>query len=382
MTRAVGALIVVSVLGALVSPAAARPVRVGRYTEIPYGIPDAHPYATAGADARRTGRTHVAAPSSVPSLAWETRLRAGRPSAPAITADGDLFLASAAGVTGVSAGGEISWNVRLGFVSGTPSLTPTGDLAVGTHAGAVVVLSADGRVQTRTLVGGAVRGSPLVLADGSMVVAAFDQAVHRFDADGRRIFRAPLPSQVAGPPVWTRGGELLVAAGDRVMFHTIRGDVRATVVLGATVVAGPAIAADGTVWVLTQDGALHQLSPQGSARTRTELNAPVTVATTIAVGRDGAVRVPTRGDAMVCVGPSGTERWRLSGHGGFLGGVTLDRDDVALAVNDQGLLLAIEPDGDVRWQVSTGTRTDMPPALGPDGTVYVSTVRGTLQAWR
>ena len=68
----------------------------------------------------------------------------------------------------------------------------------------------------------------------------------------------------------------------------------------------------------------------------------------MAVGRDGAVRVPTRGDAMVCVGPGGTVRWRLEGHGGFLGGVTLDDEDVALAVTERGALLAVAADGTLR----------------------------------
>jgi len=362
--------------------AEARPVRIGRYTEIPYGVPEHHPYVTGGGDEHRTGRVPVEAPTATPTKRWETRLRAGRPSAPTITTDGTAYLASAAGIAAIAPDGNVQWSVRLGYVSGTPSLTPTGDLAVGTHAGAVVLVSPQGEVRDRTVVGGAVRGSPLVLADGSVVVSAFDQAVHRFDAEGRRIFRAPLAQQVNGAPAWTHRGEVVVPAADRLYLLTARGDARAEVPLGDTIAAGPIVADDGTLWVLTRDSALHQLSPRGALRSRTDIGFPVSAATGMAVGRDAAVRVPTRGDALVCIGPGGVERWRLTGEGGFLGGVTLDANDVALAVSERGVLIAVDPDGSPLWRVETGTRTDMAPVLGPDGTVYVVDIRGTLQAWR
>lgn len=376
---------VVSLLAAglwLLPRAEARPVRTGRYVEIPYGVAENHPWHTDRGNAHRNGRVRAEAPAEQPTRRWEARLRLGRLSSPTVAADGTLFVSGAAGVGAVSPSGDVVWMVRLGFVTGTPSITPTGDIAVGTSGGALHQFTPRGQARARTLVGGQVRGAPLVLADGSMVVGAMDQAVHRFDAEGRPIFRVPVTSTVQGAAAWSRNGEIVVPIGDEVLVLTTRGDVRTRVSLGAAIVAGPAVADDGTVWVLTQDGGLHQLSPHFAVRTRTDIAGRVTVNTTLAVGTDGGVRVPTRDGALVCVGPNGTVRWRLEGEGGFLGGVSLDMDDVALLVSDRGHLVAVAPDGRVRWRVDVGTRADAAPVVGPDGTVYVATTRGTLQAWR
>jgi outer membrane protein assembly factor BamB len=364
------------------APASARPVRTGRYVEIPYGIAEEHPWATEGGNARRNGRVGATVARTEPSQQWEQRFRLGRLSPPAVAADGTLYLAGAAGVGAVQRDGTIRWLQRLGYVTGTPSLTPTGDVAVGTSGGALLQITPRGDVRARTLTGGQVRGAPLVLADGSMVVGAFDQAVHRFDAEGRRLFRLAMSGQVQGAAAWSRNREVLVPVDQQLVVVTPRGDVRTRVPLGATIVAGPAVADDGTVWVLTEDGGLHQLSPRFAVRTRTDVGEGVTVTTTIAVGQDGAVRVPTRAAGLVCVGPNGTERWRLMAEGGFLGGVAIDENDVALAVNDQGDLLAIDPDGTVVWRAPVQSRVDVAPVVGADGTIYVATVRGTLQAWR
>lgn len=366
----------------VLSPASARPVRTGRYVEIPYGISEAHPWGTEGGNSQRNGRVGAAAPPTAPTQLWEKRLRLGRLSPPAIMEDGTLFLAGAAGVSGIDPNGQVHWTLRLGFVTGTPSVTPTGEIAVGTSGGALLQITPEGDQRARTLAGGGVRGSPLVLADGSLVVAVIDQGVQRFDAEGRQLFRTPVSQTMQGPPVWSRNGEILVPVGEELVALSTRGDLRARTSLGAVVVAGPAVADDGTIWVLTIDGGLHQLSPELAVRSRTEVGGQVAVTTTIAVGSDGAVRVPTRDGALVCVGPNGTVRWRLEGEGSYLGGVALDRHDIALTVSDRGRLLAVDPDGNVRWRAEVGTRTDAAPVLGPDGTVYVATVRGTLQAWR
>lgn len=381
MTRTVAAVVVLVVSAGIVATVAARPVRTGRYVEIPYGIREDHPWATEGGNSRRNGRVRAEVPREAPTRVWEQRFRLGRLSPPAVAADGTLYLAGAAGVGAVQSDGTVRWMQRLGYITGTPSLTPTGDIAVGTSGGALLQITAQGDVRARTTTGGQVRGAPLVLADGSMVVGAYDQAVHRFDAEGRRLFRVPVPSQVQGAAVWSKNGEILVPLNDELVVLTPRGDVRTRVPLGATVVAGPAVADDGTIWILTLDGGLHQLSPRFAVRTRTDVAGQVAVTTTLAVGRDGAVRVPTRDGALVCVGPNGTERWRLTGEGGFLGGVTIDMNDVSLLVNEQGVLLAVDPDGTVLWRARIDTRVDAPPVAGPTGAVYVATVRGTLQAW-
>jgi hypothetical protein len=367
------------------SSATARPVPIGRYVEIAYGVSSAHPYPTGLANARRTGRTSFAGPERLPSLLWESRLTAGRIGTPAVQRDGTLYLPTALGITAVRPSGEVLFNLPVGYTHDTPSIAPTGDIVFGTHAGLLFLASPAGEILARGSVSSAVRGSALVLADGSIVVsAAEEQSVHRFDSDLSRVFRAPLGIRVSSQPAWSNRGEIWVAATDRVDVLSARGDLVRRTTLDSNVIAGPAIASDGTAWVLGEDAVLRQLSDRGVVRTETPLNVPAGQAQTFSVGEDGSVRVPTRANALVCIGPGGVERWRVDSEGSFPGGVVLDSADRAYTVNDAGVLLAIDRDGRVLWRAQTGTRIAdaSHPVIGPDGTIYFATLRASLQAWK
>ena len=45
-------------------------------------------------------------------------------------------------------------------------------------------------------------------------------------------------------------------------------------------------------------------------------------------------------------------------------------------------MLAIDAEGQERWRVLLGAYTYDSPVIGADGTIYISTERGAVQAWR
>lgn len=381
MRRALALAAVAAVL-ALAARASARPVRIGRYAEIPYGISPEHANPTEGAGPSRAFRSEHRAPTEEPSRVWEARLPIGRGFPPAVDRDGTIFVAGMAGVTALTPEGQVRWSVRLGFTSGTPSLTPDGHVAVGTQGGEVVVVSREGDVRVRARVGGAVRGSPLVLGDGSIVVGGFDRTVSRLDAEGRRIFRVVVDTQVQGTPAWDARGSIVVPVGRELLFLSPEGDVQARALLGASIIAGPSLAQDGAAWVLSSDGALFAVERSGRVRSRSDLALRPAIASPFAVGADGAIRIGGRDAGLLCFGPTGTERWRVDSIGALPGGVSVDADGVAVAVDVDGRLLAVDAEGHVRWRAELGTRTSGPPVLGRDGTILVVTERGTLLAYR
>lgn len=358
----------------------ARPVPVGRYVEIPYGVSARHPWRTGQADPRRTARAAAPIPRQPPTKRWETSIGAGRVFAPAVSADGIVYAGSQSGVAAVSADGTVRWRVRLGLVSGTPSLTPDGSVAVGAQPDELVVVGARG-VRARARLGGGVWGSPLVLDDGSLVAAAYDHAIHRVGPEGRHIFRTPVRTRVRGT-VALAGPLLVVPAGHELLWMTLRGEIARTTPLGAEVALGPAVADDGVVWVATIDGVLSAVTPAGRVLTRAELGARPSRASNLAIAGDGSVRLATLDAGLVCVGPNGGVRWRLLAHGAMAHEVTVDAEGTAVTVAVDGTMLAVDAAGDVLWEVGLGARTDAAPVLGADGTIYVTTFGGTLQAWR
>ncbi len=106
------------------------------------------------------------------------------------------------------------------------------------------------------------------------------------------------------------------------------------------------------------------------------------LASNLAIASDGSVRFGTADSGLICVGPNGTERWRVDDHGALAGRISLDAADVTLAIDQSAHLLAIDGSGDVVWRVPVEEPADAAPVLGADGTIYVVTNRGSLQAWR
>jgi outer membrane protein assembly factor BamB len=369
-----------AVLGAAVS-VSALPVPVGRHVEVPFGISAAHPWATEAGDAQRSGRGRYPAPREAPGLLWEQRVGVGSAASPAVTEAGVLYAVTSAGVASLDDAGEVRWSRRVRFARGVASLLPGGRIVMVTRGGRILRLSDDGRTVGDAHAGAGVGASPLVLPDGSLVVVTRDRAIARIAADGRPRFRVSLPHMPLRPVAWDGGDRLVVAAGSELRVLSTDGRLRTQATLPGSIVAGPLVAGDGTVWVATAEGQLAAFGPEGRSRARAEVGV-LTSGDGMALGPGGAVRVATREHGLVCMGPSGTERWRLDSEGTFLGGLTVDPHGVTLGVTAQGVLVAVAPDGTVRWRVPTHPRTASHPVIHRDGTIFLGTSAGTVQALR
>ena len=366
----------------ITSTARAHPVSIGRYTEIPYGIHPAHPHPTAGGGPRRTGRVAGRAPAGQPTLVWERSLAHRRPRGPAIAATGVMYIGSMGGLTSLAPDGTVRWTSSVGAVHGAPSLTPSDDVVVVTRGGRIARISPGGVVLRSADLGAPARGSPLVLDDGSVLIGTINQRVHRLDANLRRVFSTELAEGVANTITRARRGVVAVTAGRRLTLLNVRGTLLRQVALGGRASAAAAVADDGTLLVTTVDGVLLAIDPAGRVRTRTSLGSRQYDSASLAVGHDGAVRIPTLSGGLICVGPGGTQRWVVADRAGFNAAASIDDGDTTLVIDRGGRLLAIEVDGRERWRLVLGTYSFQAPVLGADGTIYVSTERGAVQAWR
>ncbi|MEM1416523.1 MAG: PQQ-binding-like beta-propeller repeat protein [Myxococcota bacterium] len=379
--RRSAALALALALAAMLGPRAeARPVRVGRFARIPYGVSVAHPWRTGQGDPARRARSAFEAPAEPPRRRWRERVGGGRVFTPSIAEDGTIFVASQAGLAAVTPAGELSWAIELGLVAHTPSITPDGSIVAGANQTDLVFVRA-GRVVLRTRVGGVVRGSPLVLADGSVVVSAWDQAVHRFDAEGRRLFRRPLRASVRGAPALGPAGRVWVPSGSELLQLDAEGGRRESVGLGAEIVNGPAIGEDGRAWVVLEDGTLHAVSRDGQPILRTPLDIQPSPGSNLAIARDGSLRVASASGALVAIAPGGSVRWRYE-EGRIVGGVTVDAAGVALTRDQSGAVVAVDAQGSLRWRLAIEGHGSAAPVLGADGTLYVPEASGALSAWR
>ena len=313
---------------------------------------------------------------------WERALRHRRPRGPTLGADGTIYLGSMGGLSALGADGTELWTARIGTVQAAPSLSPSNDIVVVTRGGLVALVTPEGVVRRSADLGAPARGSPLVLDDGSIVVGTIDRRVHRLDANLRRVFVTEVADGTAATISLARRGSLALAAGRLLTLLDPRGSLQRQVSLGGRASSAAAIGDDGTIWVPTVEGVLLAIDPSGRVRSRTELGSRHYDEAAPAIGHDGSVRVPTLTAGLVCVGPGGTQRWAAANAAGLNGPVSIDDDDTTLVVDRGGRLLAIAADGTERWRVVLGTYSFQAPVLAADGTVYVATERGPIQAWR
>ena len=389
------ALVAIAVAAGGVGVAAARPVRIGRLTTLPWGFREAHPCATLACDAGRGGRVRGRFPAVTPVRTW--RHVTSEPVAdlghahPLVLAGELVVVAGVGGIEGFTRGGTRAFHAAYGVaaMAHVPALTPGDDLVVATTRGDVLLVTREGVVRARARVPGGVRGAPLALADGTIVVGTSDALVG-LDAELGPLFEVPLRGGASGAPVLTREGRVAVGAGADVVVTDAEGRGASRSELAARIDDHVAVAPDGTLWARVATGELVAIDPSGHARTRGAAGRADAFAPVVAA--DGSLRVFVRTSAgrtaLAALAPTGRVLWERA-LDGVPRGVTVDAEGTSIAamqaplptgpgttnVAPIGELVAIDPHGEVLWRVVTEGVPFDAPVRGDAGALYVLVAR-------
>ena len=173
--------------------------------------------------------------------------------------------------------------------------------------------------------------------------------------------------------------------------------------------SSPAIGSGGTIYVAgcvqcnnynrttPPQGILYALNPAGQLKwnlTIPNSGEGIDTLTSPTIGSDGTIYVSDVGFRVIAVNPDGTLKWQLFTHGEVVGSPAVAPDGtVYAAIDDPGppvgacrflnkCLAALNPDGSVKWTLQPGGGFSSP-AVGSDGMVYVEGVavasNGTLE---
>ncbi len=168
---------------------------------------------------------------------------------------------------------------------------------------------------------------------------------------------------------------------------------------GAGIESSPAIGVDGTIYVGSHDNKLYAINPDGSKKWEFKAGEPIYddkfdvikgIVSSPAVAADGTIYFSSLADYFFAINPDGTEKWRIElpfsgdtwtspavGPDGIIyTGAARRFTEGSIEVfdpRDLGGLYAINPDGTVKWHVSTGRDMAPSPAIASDGTVYYGT---------
>ena len=188
---------------------------------------------------------------------------------------------------------------------------------------------------------------------------------------------------IVSSPAIAADGSVLVGSQDGKLYAVASdGNLKWSYATGDIIFSSPAIAHDGTIYIGSDDDHLYAVNPAGAKprwivqvgacpqrvgigpeASRCDVDAGPTV------GPDGVIY--TGGDGVYAINPDGTLRWRFQTGGHVSSAPAVLPDGTVIAGSQDDTLYAIAPNGQKRWDFHAGGDIEAAPAIGDDGTIYV-----------
>ena len=271
-------------------------------------------------------------------------------SAPAVGADGTVY-AGSDDLYAINANGSLRWRFRTdGEVDSTPAVGADSTIYVGSGE-QLYAINADGSERWRFDTGEAIISSPALGADGAIYLGSSNGILYAINADGSER--------------WRFRGENADAILSNGFFS-------------------PVIGKDGTIYVGYSGLAdyLYAFNADGSERWRFTSSTFSIFGSSPSIAADGTLYIMSNDDQLYAVSPEGGVRWRfpIEPAPGISAEPTVGADGTIYAGSDDGALYAVNADGSERWRFQTDLRIRAATAVGTDGTLYIGSTDGTLFA--
>lgn len=340
-------------------------------------------------DRARRHRSAFVGPRETPTARFSWEAGGAIEVMPAITADGDVVVASLSGkVARLSPSGVVVWSADLGERIYASPLIAGDAVILGSDARKLVSLSlATGKTRWQLDAGGEVDTAPAE-GPGGVVIAAAGRVLHALRADGTVRFRVKLPRKIYSSPAVADDGTIFVGAQDHRLYAIAKDGVVAwSRDLGGDVDCAPAIGDDGTIFAASDAGHVVAFDARGNERWRVSVGGFVRGGLT--VGRAGAIFVGTYGPGPRVVAldaSTGQERWsyRVQGTGapefGIHGAPLEDAEGKLFFGAQDDNVYALDAGGRLLWTFPTRGDVDAPLTIGPGGALYAGSDDGRLYA--
>jgi hypothetical protein len=248
--------------------------------------------------------------------------------------------------------------------SGSPDAGP--DSSGTTDGGSVAIGCGAGT--------GVQAGSPWPMTQRCPSRAAFSAAPSVVRTPAAVTWSATVSGLAGTSPVVAADGTIYVTGLDLYAI-TPNGKQKWVSLIGST--SGPAaIAADGTIVVMSEDENLRAIHPDGTPSWTCKLQSFADTYSAPAIAPDGTIYV-INSSALFSVSSTGTLNWSQSRT--FTSNVAVGADGT-IYVNDLQHLYAIHPNQVGAWTFPVPGDTISDPVVGPDGTIYVAAEGGHVDA--
>ena len=239
-----------------------------------------------------------------------------------------------------------------------------------------------------------VTSSPTISPAGLVLVGSHSGKLTATGSDGK-----PAWSFVTGDLVWSTpaiaaNGTVYIGSDDdhlyaleaksgKLVWKLRLGSCAQTVGVGpeatrCDVDAGPTVGPDGVIY--TGGDGVFAIEPSGKLRWRFPTNKHVSGAPALAA--DGTVYAGSQDNSIYAITTDGKQRWEFRARGDVESSPAVEEDGTIYVGSDDNRLYALSPQGQLVWAFTTGDDVRASPAIGRDGTVYVGSFDGLLYAIR
>ncbi|MGB9735104.1 MAG: PQQ-binding-like beta-propeller repeat protein [bacterium] len=337
------------------------------------------------------GSLHFGPPTNNISKKWSYLTGGAIDSSPAIGADGTVYtLSRDNSLYAISPNGKLKWQYNGGLdwsysiycQPPSPAIGPDGTIYVSVLCGVTTIsissgnkqyygtdklyaINPDGTLKWELPVGGV----PAIAVDGTVYV--YSSGFITLKSDGT---------------IYTSTSGLYAINPD--------GGLKWSYTTGNSIFSSPAIGADGTIYVGSDDGKLYAINSNGGLKWSCTIQSSLSPAYSVsAIGADGTIYAaasfftsffgPIHG-IIRAINPNCGLKWTYPTEGGIYSSPAIGPDGTIYVSADA--LYAINPDGTLKWVAGICRALfgcgydDSSPAIGADGTIYVGSWDGALYA--
>ena len=284
-----------------------------------------------------------------------------------------------------AATGKQEWARTTGrgssYFQNAPGLGPFGMVYAAWEDGVTAFDAKSGEPRWTNRVGSA--GPVTVGLDGAVYGATTKGRVFALNGhSGKTLWDVSVTNApVHTAPALGPDGHLYVGANDGCEYalDSRKGAVLWTFRASGLILSSAAIGRNGLVYFGSCRCGVYAVDARDGSQ-RWVLKTDTLVWSSPAIGRDGTVYVGDwRHRLHALDAATGKQRWQRQTGSSFYS-PTIASDQVYMTLSDQTFGALSASSGKVRWTVSAGHTESPDPAIGPDGTVYVSTSDGEMMA--
>ncbi|AKB36571.1 cell surface protein [Methanosarcina siciliae C2J] len=181
-------------------------------------------------------------------------------SSAAIADDGTIYVGDYKGVLhALYPNGTARWTSQIGMIFASPIIGEDGTIYL-THGSYLSAVNPDGTVDWSYTVGGYGYGSPAVGSDGTVYVGSYAGEVFAINANGTQKWSYPLSSSsrfYAAPAIGADGSVYLGSTDSNVYAFNTDGTLKWSYTTDGAIRNGPTIGDDGTLYIGNQAGTLY-----------------------------------------------------------------------------------------------------------------------------